>query len=131
MDGPCTTSKAGKCGAWGNRLCLHTCVGPFSGAISGMRFDILAVFNKTLEMGLSRLTHSIQQGFQTGKRFLGHAYHEGKKFLSRIDNYAGIAKNVIGAVAPVVGSLGGPVGKVVGAAVGGGMQAIGAYDRLE
>ena len=96
-----------------------------------MRFDILAVFNKTVEMGLSRLTHNIQQGFQTGKRFLGHAYHEGKKFLSHIDNYAGIAKNVIGAVAPVVGSLGGPVGKVVGAAVGGGMQAIGAYDRLK
>ena len=110
---------------------MHTCAGPFSGAISRVYFDIFAVFNNTLEMGLSCLTHNIQQGFQTGKRFLGHAYHEGKKFLSHIDNYAGIAKNVIGAVAPEVGSLGGPVGKVVGAAVGGGMQAIGAYDRLK
>ena len=67
----------------------------------------------------------------TGKRFLGHAYHEGKKFLSHIDNYDGIAENVIGAVVPVVGSMSGPVGAAVGAAVGGGMQALGQYDRLK
>ena len=75
-------------------------------------------FYKTVEMGLSRLTHNIQQGFMSGKRFLGHAYHEGKKFLSHIDNYADIARNVIGAVAPVVGSMSGPVGAAVGAAFG-------------
>ena len=51
--------------------------------------------------------------------------------MSRIDNYAGIAKGVIGAVAPVVGSMSGPIGTAVGAAVGGGVQALGAYDRLK
>ena len=69
-------------------------------------------------MGLSRITHSIQQGFMSGKKFLGHAYTEGKKYLSHLDNYAGIAKNVIGAVAPVVGQMSGPIGTAVGAAVG-------------
>ena len=53
------------------------------------------------------------------EKFLGHAYMEGKKFLSHIDNYAGIAKNIIGAVAPVVGQMSGPIGTAVGAAVGG------------
>ena len=82
-------------------------------------------------MGLSRITQKVQQGFMHGKKFLGHAYNEGKKFLTHLDNYAGIAKGVIGAVAPVVGSMSGPIGSAVGAAVGGGMQAIGAYDRLK
>ena len=67
----------------------------------------------------------------SGKRFLGQAYHEGKKFLSHLDNYAGIAKGVIGAVAPVVGQMSGPIGTAVGAAVGGGVQALGGYDRLK
>ena len=66
-----------------------------------------------------------------GKRFLGHAYSEGKRFLVHIDQYAGIAKNVIGAVAPVVGSMSGPIGSAVGAAIGGGVQALGQYDRLK
>ena len=82
-------------------------------------------------MGLSRLTHGIQQGFMQGKRFLGHAYSEGKRFLGHMDQYAGIAKNVIGAVAPVVGSMSGPIGSAVGAAIGGGVQALGQYDRLK
>ena len=81
-------------------------------------------------MGLSRLTHNIAQGFMSGKRFLGHAYSEGKKFLGHLDQYAGMAKNVIGAVAPVVGSLSGPIGSAVGAAVGGGVQALDQYDQL-
>ena len=113
-------------GACGKRDCFTLCAGPFSGAMSGI--DILEIFYK---MGLSRLTHNLQQGFMSGKRFLGQAYTGGKKFLSHLDNYAGIARGVIGAVAPVVGQLSGPVGQAVGAAVGGGMQALGQYDRLK
>ena len=75
-------------------------------------------------MGLSRLTRGIQQGFMHGKRFLGQAYTDGKKFLSHLDNYAGLARSVIGAVAPVVGQLSGPVGQAVGAAVGAGAPGI-------
>ena len=90
--------------------------------------DILEVFYK---MGLSRLTHNLQQGFMSGKRFLGQAYTGGKKFLSHLDNYAGIARGVIGTVAPVVGQLSGPIGSAVGAAVGAGAQALGQYDRLK
>ena len=82
-------------------------------------------------MGLSRITHNLQQGFMSGKRFLGQAYTGGKKFLRHLDNYAGIARNVIGAVAPVVGQLSGPVGSAVGTAVGAGVQALGQYDRLK
>ena len=81
-------------------------------------------------MGLARLTHGIQQGSMHGKKFLGQAYTEGKKFFSHLDNYAGIARGLIGAVAPVVGQLSGPVGSAVGAAVGAGAQALGQYDRL-
>ena len=66
-----------------------------------------------------------------GKRFLDQAYSDGKKFLSHLDNYAGIARGVIGAVAPVVGQLSGPVGSAVGAAVVAGAQALGGYDRLK
>ena len=109
------------------RDCFTLCAGPFSGAMSGI--DILGVFYK--EMGLSRLTRGIQQGFMHGKRFLGQAYTDGKKFLSHLDNYAGIARGVIGAVAPVVGQLSGPVGSAVGTAVGAGVQALGQYDRLK
>ncbi len=42
-----------------------------------------------------------------------------------------MARGAIGAVAPVLGSMTGPVGQAVGAAVGGGMKALGAYDRLK
>ena len=97
--------------------------------MSGIVRDIdILVFYK---MGLSRLTHNIQHGIMSGKRMLSQAYTGGRKFLSHLDNYAGIARNVIGAVAPVVGQLSGPVGQAVGAAVGGGMQALGQYDRLK
>ena len=113
-------------GACGKRDCFTLWAGPFSGDMSGI--DILGVFYK---MGLSRLTNNIQQGFMSGKRMLSQAYTGGKRFLSHLDNYAGIARNVIGAVAPVVGQLSGPVGQAVGAAVGGGMQALGQYDRLK
>ena len=81
-------------------------------------------------MGLSRLTHGIQQGFMHGQKFLSQAYTDGKKFLSHLDNYAGIARGVIGAVVPAVGQLSGPVGSAVGTAVGAGVQALGQYDRL-
>ena len=56
-------------------------------------------------MDLSRLKHGIQQGFMHGKKFLGQAYTDGKEFLSHLDNYAGIARGVIGAVALVFGQL--------------------------
>ena len=82
-------------------------------------------------MGLSRITHGIQQGFMSGKKFLGQAYTDGKKFLSHLDNYAGIARGVIGAVVPVVGQMSGPIGSAVGAAIGAGAQALGGYDRLK
>ena len=82
-------------------------------------------------MGLSRLMHGIQQGFMHGKKFLGQAYTDGKKLLSHLDSYAGIARGVIEAVAPVVGRLSGPVGSAVGSAVGAGVQALGQYDRLK
>ena len=82
-------------------------------------------------MGLSRLTNNIQQGFMSGKRMLSQAYTGGRRFLSHLDNYAGIARGVIGAVAPVVGQLSGPVGSAVGTAVGAGVQALGQYDRLK
>ena len=74
----------------------------------------------------------IGNAWRQTRGFLRSTYHEGKKFLSHVDQYAGIAKGVIGAVAPIVGSMsGGPVSAAVGAAVGGGMQALGAYDRLK
>ena len=65
------------------------------------------------------------------RRFLGQAYTDGKKFLLHLDNYAGIARNVVGAAAPAVGQLSGPVKSAVGAAVGAGAQALGQYDRLK
>ena len=64
-------------------------------------------------------------------RFLGQTYTDGKKFLSHLHNYAGIARVIIGAVAPGVGQLSGPVGSAVGSAVGAGVQALGQYDRLK
>ena len=61
------------------------------------------------------------------------AYTATGKFLSGLDKYAGVARNVTGEVAPLAGTLGaGPIGTaVVGAAVGGSMKALGAYDRLK
>ena len=82
-------------------------------------------------MGLSEIRNSVTRGLSGAKNFLGRAWHGGVEFAKHIDEYAGMARGVIGAVAPVVGSMTGPVGQAVGAAVGGGMKALGAYDRLK
>ena len=131
MLGPCTTKSAGSCGACGNRDCFTVCAGPLSGAMSGIRFDILAVFNKQQKWVFPGSRTASSRASCTGRKILGQAYTGGKKFLSHLDNYAGIARGVIGAVAPVVGQLSGPVGSAVGTAVGAGVQALGQYDRLK
>ena len=82
-------------------------------------------------MGLSEIYHGISRGLSGAKGFVGRAWHGGMKFAQGLDQYAGVARGVLGAVAPAVGTLSGPVGTAVGAAVGGGMQALGAYDRLK
>ena len=82
-------------------------------------------------MGFKRIYDQVSRGLQTTKNFLGSAYASGSRFLSGLDAYAGAAKNVIGAVAPMLGSMSGPIGQAVGAAVGGGVQALGQYDRLK
>ena len=82
-------------------------------------------------MGLGGLYDNVSRGLSNAKQFLGHAYHGGVKFTQGLDQYAGAARNVIGAVAPMVGSMSGPMGSALGAAVGGGMKALGAYDRLK
>ena len=82
-------------------------------------------------MGLSGLYDNVTRGLSNAKGFLGRAYHGGVKFAKTIDQYAGVARNVIGAVAPMVGSMGGPMGQALGAAVGGGVNALGHYDRLK
>ena len=82
-------------------------------------------------MGLGGLYDNVSRGLSSAKNFLGRAYHGGVKFAQGLDQYAGVARNVIGAVAPMVGSMGGPVGQALGTAVGGGVTALGAYDRLK
>mgnify|MGYP003323905747 CR=1 FL=1 len=95
---------------------------PCSGDISGT----LPIFvDNQQRMGLQRIYRQVHSGLQTTKGFLGNAYATGSRFLSNIDQYAGVARNVFGAVAPMVGSMTGPVGQAVGAAVGGGMRAFG------
>ena len=59
-------------------------------------------------MGLGGLYDNISQGLSNAKGFLGRAYHGGVKFAQGLDRYAGLARGVIGAVAPMVGSMGGP-----------------------
>ncbi len=82
-------------------------------------------------MGLGGLYDNVSRGLSNAKNFLGRAYHGGVKFAQGLDHYAGVARNVIGAVAPIVGSMGVPMGQALGAAVGGGVKAPGAYDRLK
>ena len=82
-------------------------------------------------MGLQRIYHQVHRGFQIAKGFLGNAYKVGGGLLQGMDRYASLARNVIGAVAPIAGSMSGPVGQAVGAAVGGGMKALGTYDSLK
>ena len=89
------------------------------------------VLYKKREMGLGGLYDNVSWGLSNAKQFLGRAYHGGVKFAQNLDQYAGVARNVIGAVAPMVGIMGGPVGQALGAAVGGGMKALGGYDRLK
>ena len=76
-------------------------------------------------MGLGGLYDNVSRGLSNAKQFLGRAYHGGVKFAQGLDQYAGVARNVIGAVAPMVGSMSGPMGSALGAAVGGGMKALG------
>ena len=82
-------------------------------------------------MGLGSLYDEMTRGLSSATNYLGRAYHGGVKFAQNLDQYAGVARNVIGAVAPMVGSMSGPMGQALGAAVGGGMKALGAYDRLK
>ena len=82
-------------------------------------------------MGLGSLYDEMTRGLSSADNYLGRAYHGGVKFAQNLDQYAGVARNVIGAVAPMVGSMSGPMGQALGAAVGGGMKALGAYDRLK
>ena len=52
---------------------------------------------------IKHLTQRIGKGLCDAKSFMGNAYHQGSKFLGTVDRYAGIARKVIGAVAPVTG----------------------------
>ena len=69
--------------------------------------------------------------FSNAKHFLGNAYRGVSKFGMNLDKYAGIARNVVGAVAPVAGALSGPVGSAVGAGLGAAMKGLSAYDSLK
>ena len=80
---------------------------------------------------IKHLTQRIGKGICDAKSFMGNAYHQGSKFLGTVDRYAGIARKVIGAVAPVAGALTGPTGAAVGAAVSLGMKRLSAYDSLK
>ena len=82
-------------------------------------------------MGLSEIQQGVSRGLRGAKDFLGRAYSHTMKFAHGLDQFMGSARGVIGAVAPVLGQMSGPVGQVVGAAIGGGMQGLGAYDRLK
>ena len=82
-------------------------------------------------MGLKHIYHQVNRGFQNAKGFLGTAYKATGKFLHGMDRYAGLARGVIGELAPLAGSLTGPLGSAVGAGVGAGMKALGAYDSLK
>ena len=80
---------------------------------------------------IKHLTQRIGKGLCDAKSFMGNAYHQGSKFLGSVDRYAGIARKVIGAVAPVAGALTGPTGAAVGAAVSMGMKGLSMYDNLK
>ena len=69
--------------------------------------------------------------FSNAKHFLGNAYRGVSKFAGNLDKYAGIARNVVGAVAPVAGALSGPVGSAVGAGLGAAMKGLSTYDSLK
>ena len=73
----------------------------------------------------------LYNGVSYAKKFLGNAYRGVAKFAGNMDKYAGIAKNVVGAVAPIAGALTGPVGGAVGAGLGAAMKGLSAYDSLK
>ena len=82
-------------------------------------------------MGKQSFSNRLYRGVSNAKSFLGNAYRGVSKFAGKLDHYAGLAKNVIGAVAPVAGALSGPVGAAVGSAIGMGMKGLSAYDSLK
>ena len=82
-------------------------------------------------MGINSFSSRLNRGVSNAKNFLGHAYRGVSKFAGTLDRYAGIARNVVGAVAPVAGALTGPVGGAVGAGLGVAMRGLSAYDSLK
>ncbi len=55
-----------------------------------------------------------------------------RSLRGQIDHYAGLAKDVVGAIAPVAGALSsGPVGAAVGTGLGVAMKGLSAYDSLK
>ena len=82
-------------------------------------------------MAFGSLQRRFNRGVTNAKGFLGNAYRGVTKFAGKLDHYAGVARNVIGAVAPVAGALSGPVGGAVGAGVGMAMRGLSAYDSLK
>ncbi len=61
-------------------------------------------------MGLSEIYHGAARGLGGVKGFLGRAYNGASKFAQGLDKYAGMARGVIGEVAPMLGSMSGPLG---------------------
>ena len=83
-------------------------------------------------MGIDSLSSRIGKGLSNAKNFLGNAWRGVSKIAGTMDHYAGLARNVVGAVAPVAGALtAGPVGSAVGAGLGVAMKGLSAYDSLK
>ena len=81
-------------------------------------------------MGINTFSSRLNRGVSNAKNFLGSAYRGVSKFAGTLDRYAGIARDVVGAVAPVAGALTGPVGGAVGSGLGVAMRGLSAYDSL-
>ena len=73
-------------------------------------------------MGIRSFSARLNRGVSNAKNFLGSAYRGVSKFAGTLDRYAGIARNVVAAVAAVAGPLSGPVGTDVGAGLGAAMR---------
>ena len=82
-------------------------------------------------MGIRSFSSRLNRGVSNAKNFLGNAYRGVSKFAGQLDKYAGLARNVTGAVAPMAGALTGPVGEAVGTGVGVAMRGLSAYDSLK
>ena len=87
------------------------------------------VLYKNAAMGLGGLYDNVSWGLSSAKNFLGRAYHGGVKFAQGLDQYAGVARNVIGAVAPMVGSMGGPMGQALLGAPGARGRCLGRHKK--